>query len=327
MRIEVGEAPIPLEVLRKAWLDEVTVVLGGGARRRIAAAAQTIEDAIKGGRPIYGVNTGCGHLAHVRIGDDELAQLQENIVRSHAAGVGEDLGDGVVRLVILTKLMALARGHSGVRMEIVEALGALLEHGIYPRIPSKGSAGASGDLAPLAHLAGVLIGEGEARIGKEFPVPGGEFLPGGEALRRAGVEPMRLAPKEGLALLNGTQVSTALALAAAFRIENVLAAALVAGAMSTDAVKGSDVPFDGRIQEVRGHRGQIAVAAVLRTLMQGSEIRASHLTCDRVQDPYSIRCQPQVMGACLDLAPPCLGAPRDRGERGDRQPPGLSRFG
>ena len=294
MRIEVGEAPVPLAVLRKAWLDQVTVVLSGGARRRIAAAADTIEEAIKGGRPIYGVNTGCGHLAHVRIGDDELAQLQENIVRSHAAGVGEDLGDGVVRLVILTKLMALARGHSGVRMAIVEALGALLEHGIYPRIPSQGSAGASGDLAPLAHLAGVLIGEGEARIGKEA-------MSGAEALRQAGVEPMRLAPKEGLALLNGTQVSTALALAAVFRTDNVLAAALVAGAMSTDAVKGSDVPFDRRIQEVRGHRGQIAVAAVLRTLMQGSEIRASHLTCDRVQDPYSIRCQPQVMGACLDL--------------------------
>ena len=294
MRIEVGEAPVPLKVLRKAWLDQVTVVLSGGARRRIAAAADTIEAAIKGGRPIYGVNTGCGHLAHVRIGDEQLAELQENIVRSHAAGVGEDLGDGVVRLVILTKLMALARGYSGVRMALVETLGALLEHGIYPRIPSKGSAGASGDLAPLAHLAGVLIGEGEARIGKEA-------MSGAEALRQAGVEPMRLAPKEGLALLNGTQVSTALALAAVFRTDNVLAAALVAGAMSTDAVKGSDVPFDRRIQEVRGHRGQIAVAAVLRTLMQGSEIRASHLTCDRVQDPYSIRCQPQVMGACLDL--------------------------
>ena len=207
MRIEVGEAPVPLAVLRKAWLDEVTVVLSGGARRRIAAAADTIETAIEGGRPIYGVNTGCGHLAHVRIGDEQLAELQENIVRSHAAGVGEDLGDGIVRLVILTKLMALARGHSGVRMAIVEALGALLEHGIYPRIPSKGSAGASGDLAPLAHLAGVLIGEGEARIGKEA-------MSGAEALRQAGVEPMRLAPKEGLALLNGTQVSTALALAA-----------------------------------------------------------------------------------------------------------------
>ena len=294
MRIEIGEAPVPLEVLRKAWLDRVSVVLGSGARGRIAAAAGTIDAAIAAGGPVYGVNTGCGHLAHVRIGDDQLRKLQENIVRSHAAGVGEDLGDGVVRLVILMKVMALARGHSGVRLELVEALGALLEHGIYPRIPSKGSAGASGDLAPLAHLAGVLIGEGEARIGKDF-------LPGAEALRRAGLEPLRLAPKEGLALLNGTQVSTALALAAAFRIENVLAAALVAGAMSTDAVKGSDVPFDGRIQEVRGHRGQIAVAAVLRALMQGSEIRASHLTCDRVQDPYSIRCQPQVMGACLDV--------------------------
>ena len=331
MRIEVGEAPVPLAVLRKAWLDQVTVVLSGGARRRIAAAADTIEDSDRG-RPahLWGqhrlrASRPCPHRRRTN-----SRELQENIVRSHAAGVGEDLGDGVVRLVILTKLMALARGYSGVRMEIVEALGALLEHGIYPRIPSKGSAGASGDLAPLAHLAGVLIGEGEARIGKES-LPGGEFLPGrefvpgGEALRRAGVEPMRLAPKEGLALLNGTQVSTALALAAVFRTDNVLAAALVAGAMSTDAVKGSDVPFDRRIQEVRGHRGQIAVAAVLRTLMQGSEIRASHLTCDRVQDPYSIRCQPQVMGACLDLRQPCLGATRDRGECSDRQPSDLSR--
>ena len=298
MRIEIGEAPVPLEVLRTAWLDRVTVALGGSARGRIAAAADTITEAIKGGRPVYGVNTGCGHLAHVRIGDEELAKLQENIVRSHAAGVGEDLGDGVVRLVILMKVMALARGHSGVRLKLVEALGALLEHDVYPRIPAKGSAGASGDLAPLAHLAGVLIGEGEARIGKEA-------MSGGEALRQVGLEPMRLAPKEGLALLNGTQVSTALALAAAFRTENVLAAALVAGAMSTDAIKGSDVPFDSRIHEVRGHPGQIAVAGVLRELMRDSEIRASHLTCDRVQDPYSVRCQPQVMGACLDLLRQC----------------------
>ena len=298
MRIEIGEAPVPLEVLRTAWLDRVTVALGDGARGRIAAAADTIAEAIAAGGPVYGVNTGCGHLAYVRIGDEELAKLQENIVRSHAAGVGEDLGDGVVRLVILMKLIALARGHSGVRLELVEALGALLEHGVYPRIPAKGSAGASGDLAPLAHLAGVLIGEGEARIGKEA-------MSGGEALRQVGLEPMRLAPKEGLALLNGTQVSTALALAAAFRIENVLAAALVAGAMSTDAIKGSDVPFDSRIHEVRGHPGQIAVAGVLRDLMRDSEIRASHLKCDRVQDPYSVRCQPQVMGACLDLLRQC----------------------
>ena len=298
MTIEIGEAPVPLEVLRTAWLDRVTVALGDGARGRIAAAADTIAEAIAAGGPVYGVNTGCGHLAHVRIGDEELAKLQENIVRSHAAGVGEDLGDGVVRLVILMKLIALARGYSGVRLELVEALGALLEHRVYPRIPAKGSAGASGDLAPLAHLAGVLIGEGEARIGQEA-------MSGGEALRQVGLEPMRLAPKEGLALLNGTQVSTALALAAAFRIENVLAAALVAGAMSTDAIKGSDVPFDSRIHEVRGHPGQIAVAGVLRDLMRDSEIRASHLKCDRVQDPYSVRCQPQVMGACLDLLRQC----------------------
>ena len=292
MKIEIGEA-IPLATLRAAWLDRVSVELNEDARQRVASAAGTIDAAIAGGGPVYGVNTGCGHLVHVRIGETELRKLQENIVRSHAAGVGEDLGDAVVRLVLLMKVMALARGHSGVRLELVEALGALLEHGIHPRIPAQGSVGASGDLAPLAHLAGVLIGEGEARIGKDC-------LSATEALRRAGLEPLRLAPKEGLALLNGTQVSTALALAAVFRTENVLAAALVAGAMSTDAIKGSDVPFDPRIHEIRGHRSQIAVAGVLRDLMRGSEIRASHLDCDRVQDPYSIRCQPQVMGACLD---------------------------
>ncbi|MDE3261277.1 MAG: histidine ammonia-lyase [Acidobacteriota bacterium] len=292
MRIEIGKA-IPLAALRAAWRDPVSVELSGDARRRIAAASGAIDAAIAGGGPVYGVNTGCGHLVHVRIDATELRKLQENIVRSHAAGVGEDLGDGVVRLVILMKVTALARGHSGVRLELVDALAALLEHGIYPRIPAKGSAGASGDLAPLAHLAGVLIGEGEARIGKDS-------LGGEEALRRAGLKPLRLAPKEGLALLNGTQVSAALALSALFRAENVLAGALVAGAMSTDAIKGSDVPFDPRIQETRGHRGQIMVAGVLRDLIRGSEIRASHLDCDRVQDPYSIRCQPQVMGACLD---------------------------
>lgn len=292
MKIEIGKA-IPLAALHAAWRDRVSVELSDDARRRIAAASGAIDAAIAGGGPVYGVNTGCGHLVHVRIDETELRKLQQNIVRSHAAGVGEDLGDAVVRLVVLMKVMALARGHSGVRLELVEALGALLEHGIVPRIPAKGSAGASGDLAPLAHLAGVLIGEGEARIGKDS-------LTAAKALRRAGLGPLNLAPKEGLALLNGTQVSTALALAAVFRTENVLAAALVAGAMSTDAIKGSDVPFDPRIQEIRGHRSQIAVAGVLRDLMRGSEIRASHLDCDRVQDPYSIRCQPQVMGACLD---------------------------
>jgi histidine ammonia-lyase len=215
-------------------------------------------------------------------------------VRSHAVGVGEDLDDDIVRLVMLMKVIALAEGFSGVRLELVEKLCDLINHNIYPRIPSRGSVGASGDLAPLAHMAGALIGIGEVRVQ-------GSLVPAAIALKEAGIEPLRLAPKEGLALLNGTQVSTALALAAVFRTENVLSAALTAGAMASDAIKGSDTPFDRRIQSVRGHGGQIAVAAVLRDLMTGSDIRASHIGCDRVQDPYSIRCQPQVVGACLDV--------------------------
>jgi histidine ammonia-lyase len=215
-------------------------------------------------------------------------------VRSHAVGVGKNLDDNIVRLVMLMKIIALAEGFSGVRPELIDALCALLNNNIYPCIPEKGSVGASGDLAPLAHLAGVLIGAGEARVN-------GTVVPAQIALRDAGLTPVVLEPKEGLALLNGTQVSTALALAAVFRTENILAAALAAGAMASDAIKGSDTPFDKRIQSARGHGGQIAVATVLRNLMSGSEIRASHLTCSRVQDPYSIRCQPQVAGACLDV--------------------------
>jgi histidine ammonia-lyase len=253
-----------------------------------------ICEIVAGGDQIYGVNTGFGQLAQVRVSDDDLAQLQENLVRSHAVGVGKDLNDNIVRMVMLMKVIALAEGFSGVRLELIDALCDLLNHSIYPCIPEKGSVGASGDLAPLAHMAGVLIGIGEARVN-------GTVVPAQIALQEAGIKPLVLAPKEGLALLNGTQVSTALALAAAFRTENVLSAALVAGAMSSDAIKGSDTPFDKRIQSVRGHGGQIAVATVLRQLMRDSEIRASHVVCDRVQDPYSIRCQPQVVGACLDV--------------------------
>jgi histidine ammonia-lyase len=223
-----------------------------------------------------------------------LLHLQANLVRSHAVGVGEDLPDEIVRLVMVIKVIALAEGFSGVRLKLVETLCALVNNNIYPCIPAKGSVGASGDLAPLAHLASVLIGSGEARVN-------GTAIPAAAALEDAGIRPLVLQPKEGLALLNGTQVSTALALAAVFRAENTLAAALAAGAMSADAIKGSDTPFDKRIQQVRGHGGQIAVAAVLRKLMRDSEIRASHVECDRVQDPYSIRCQPQVIGACLDV--------------------------
>jgi len=294
MKLVIENQLVSLADLREAWQSPVTVHLGDDARRRVAESNELIADVVAGGEKVYGVNTGFGQLAQVQINDDELAHLQENLVRSHAVGVGDDLGDDIVRLVMLMKVIALAEGFSGVRLELVEALCALINNNIYPRIPSQGSVGASGDLAPLAHMAGVLIGVGEACVN-------GTVVPAELALQEAGLKPITLAPKEGLALLNGTQVSTALALAAIFRTEHVLAAVLAAGAMSSDAIKGSDTPFDKRIQSVRGHGGQIAVAGVLRQLMRGSDIRASHVACDRVQDPYSIRCQPQVIGACLDV--------------------------
>ena len=294
MKLIIDNQLVGLAELRAAWRHPLKASLGNDARRRIAESNELIVNVVAAGDEVYGVNTGFGQLANVRIDDDELAHLQENLVRSHAVGVGEDLDDDIVRLVMLMKVIALAEGFSGVRLELVEALCELINHDIYPRIPSQGSVGASGDLAPLAHMAGVLIGVGEAKVQ-------GTIVPAELALKEAGLTPIKLAPKEGLALLNGTQVSTALALAAVFRTENIMAAALAAGAMSSDAVKGSDTPFDKRIQSVRGHGGQIAVAGVLRELMRDSEIRASHVSCDHVQDPYSIRCQPQVMGACLDV--------------------------
>jgi histidine ammonia-lyase len=294
MKVTVNKQLVTLGELRRAWIEPVKVDLGDEARLSIAESQEFIDEVVSHGDTVYGVNTGFGRLASKRIGNNELAHLQENLVRSHAVGVGEDLDDDVVRLIMLMKVIALAEGFSGVRLELVEALCALINNEIYPRIPSRGSVGASGDLAPLAHMAGALIGIGEVRVN-------GNLVPAAIALREAGLEPVRLAPKEGLALLNGTQVSTALALAAVFRTENLMSAALVAGAMSSDAIRGSDTPFDRRIQNVRGHGGQIAVAGILRELMRGSAIRASHAQCDRVQDPYSIRCQPQVMGACLDV--------------------------
>ena len=294
MKLIIDNQLVGLAELREVWRYPITIELGNEARCRVAESNELIIDVLAGGEQVYGVNTGFGQLAQVRVSNGDLAQLQENLVRSHAVGVGDDLDDNIVRLIMSIKVIALAEGFSGVRPELIDALCALINHNIYPRIPEKGSVGASGDLAPLAHMAGVLIGVGEASVN-------GAIVPAHVALQEAGLEPLVLAPKEGLALLNGTQVSTALALAAAFRTENALAAALAAGAMSSDAIKGSDTPFDKRIQSVRGHGGQIAVAGVLRYLMQDSEIRASHIACDRVQDPYSIRCQPQVVGACLDV--------------------------
>jgi histidine ammonia-lyase len=249
----------------------------------------------RGNDAVYGVNTGFGKLASVRIPAEKLAELQVNIVRSHQAGIGAPLDEPIVRLVLALKAASLAHGASGVQPATVDLLVAMLAKRVLPVIPAQGSVGASGDLAPLAHLAAVLIGEGEAAFD-------GFRMSGGEALAKAGLAPVVLGPKEGLALLNGTQVSTALALHGLFLIENAFAAALVTGALATDAIAGSDTPFDARIHTLRGQPGQITVAAVLRALMEGSEIRRSHLADDpRVQDPYSIRCQPQVMGAALDV--------------------------
>ena len=263
---------------------------------RIAAGAAAVARILARGEPVYGINTGFGKLASVRINTADLARLQSNIVLSHCVGVGEPMAADVTRLMLALKIANVSQGASGVRPETVRLLCALLERGLTPVVPSQGSVGASGDLAPLAHLAGALIGVGE------ITVPSGERRPAMQALAAAGLAPLSLSPKEGLALLNGTQFSTANALAALFEIETVFQSALVTGALSTEAAKGSDTPFDPRIHALRGHPGQIETARALRALMEGSAIRASHRVGDsRVQDPYCLRCQPQVMGAALDL--------------------------
>jgi histidine ammonia-lyase len=284
---------VTLAELRRIHDGDVQLRMDPGAAAEIDAARAVVDDIAARDTVVYGINTGFGKLAQTRIAHDRLAELQRNLVRSHATGVGAPLSNGVVRLVLATKAVSLARGHSGVRAGLVDALVALVNAGVSPRIPQKGSVGASGDLAPLAHLAAVLIGEGEAIVG-------GATVSGAEGMRRAGIAPFVLGPKEGLALLNGTQVSTALALAALFDAEKAFAAALVAGAMSLEAIRGSVRPLDARIHAARGQRGQIAVAAGLRALLADSGIVESHAQCGRVQDPYSIRCIPQVMGACLD---------------------------
>ena len=286
---------LTLAQLRKVRGEHLTFELPAEAWVQIRAGAATVERIVAKGAPAYGINTGFGKLANTHIPAGQLAALQRNLVLSHSAGVGVALPDVVVRLVLLLKIASLARARSGVRSLIVEALLRLLNAGVYPIIPSKGSVGASGDLAPLAHMSALLLGLGEARVG-------GKRLPALDALIVAGLSPITLAPKEGLALLNGTQVSTALALHGLFQIENAFAAAMVAGAMSVDAAMGSDTPFDARIHALRGQPGQIRTGEIYRDLLHGSEIRDSHLVGDdKVQDPYSLRCQPQVMGACLDV--------------------------
>ena len=295
---EIRAGKLTLAALRRIHETPTVFRLAADDRARIAAANALVDKIVSIGDAAYGINTGFGLMAQTRIPTEQLELLQRNLLLSHAAGVGEALPDAVVRLILALKINALARGHSGITMGLIDALLALLEREVYPVIPAQGSVGASGDLAPLAHLSAALLGIGSVRVGARV-------LSAMEGLRLAGLGPIKLHPKEGLALINGTQVSTALALAGLFGAEDVFGAAVVAGAMSVDALKGSDSPFDDRIHRVRGQPGQIDVAREYRDLMQGSAIRASHLECSRVQDPYSFRCQPQVMGACLDLIRNC----------------------
>jgi len=304
-------------------LEELQAIHAGGqplhidphALPAIRASAAVVQRAADGEAPVYGVNTGFGKLASTRISREQLATLQLNLIRSHSVGVGEPLAPPVVRLMLALKAASLARGHSGVRPEVIDALLAVHNAGLVPYVPSQGSVGASGDLAPLAHMTLALLGEGEFLDPQDavgvVPPRGSVSTrgtrvdtrrrPASEVLREHGIAPLALQAKEGLALINGTQTSTALALHGLFTFEPVLESALVIGAMTVDAAKGSDGPFDPRIHALRGQPGQIDVAQVYRALLSGSAIRQSHLEGDdRVQDPYSLRCQPQVVGACLD---------------------------
>ena len=291
--LKLNPEAIDLSTLRTLW-SGAEASLDDASMHRIGESAAAVERIVAGGETVYGVNTGFGLLANTRIPDERLAELQTNLILSHSAGLGEPLPNHVTRLMIVLKLLGLGRGHSGVRREVIDALHRLLDEEAMPLIPSQGSVGASGDLAPLAHLIAALMGYGR------FDVRG-TVIPAGAALQQLGLEPLQLGPKEGLALINGTQASAALALDALFSGERVFAAAVAAGAMSVDALKGSAKPFDPRISELRGQPGQIRVAAAIHDFLQGSEILVSHVKCDRVQDPYSFRCQPQVMGAALDL--------------------------
>ena len=291
--MKLNPEKVSLDQLRKLW-SGVEVRLDDAAMQRVSGSAASVERIVASGETVYGVNTGFGLLANTRIPDDRLAELQTNLILSHSAGLGDPLPRHVTRLMIVLKLLGLGRGYSGVRPLVIEALQRLLDADAIPQIPSQGSVGASGDLAPLAHLIAALMGYGRIDVA-------GEVLPANAALERLGMQPLQLGPKEGLALINGTQASAALALDALFQGERVFAAAIAAGAMSVDALKGSAKPFDPRISKLRGQPGQIRVATAIADLLHGSEILTSHIACSRVQDPYSFRCQPQVMGASLDL--------------------------
>jgi histidine ammonia-lyase len=291
--LKLNPETITLGDLRDLWTG-AKARLDDQSLDRIVASAASVERIVAGGDTVYGVNTGFGLLASTRIAGDRLAELQTNLILSHSAGLGDPLPRHITRLMIVLKLLGLGRGHSGVGCAVIDSLQRLLDADAMPLIPSQGSVGASGDLAPLAHLIASLMGFGRIDVAETV-------LPAREALRKIGLEELQLGPKEGLALINGTQASTALALDALFCGERVLAAAIAAGALSVDALKGSAKPFDSRISRLRGQPGQMRIAASIDDLLTGSEILASHSGCARVQDPYSFRCQPQVIGAALDL--------------------------
>ncbi|XLZ69439.1 histidine ammonia-lyase [Massilia sp. SR12] len=294
-QLTLNPGKLTLTDLRVVWTAHTPIALAKEAYTAVEASCKAVQDIVAKGDAAYGINTGFGLLAKTRIPDDKLEQLQRNLILSHSVGTGDLMSDQVVRLLMLTKLSSLARGFSGIRPIVIDTLIALYNAGIVPAIPAKGSVGASGDLAPLSHMTLAILGVGEVRVK-------GELVPAADALKAAGIAPVVLAAKEGLALINGTQASTALALHGLFMAERLLEAGMVTGSLSLDAAKGSDSPFDARIHEVRGQPGQIAAAGIYRELVSGSAIRASHLVGDeRVQDPYCLRCQPQVMGACWDI--------------------------
>ena len=293
--LEINGETLTLEAVRHVALNETAkVALAAESLEKIDASRRVVENVLASGNTVYGVNTGFGALSSVTISNEQVDQLQVNLVRSHAAGTGVILDFSTVRAMMLLRANTLAKGFSGVRPVVVETLLAMLNAGVYPKVPSKGSLGASGDLAPLAHMTLVLIGEGEAFYQNEC-------LPGAEALKRAGIQPLTLKAKEGLALLNGTQMMTAIGTLALLEAETLMAAAEVAGAMTIEAVKGSQKPFDARVANARPHAGHIESAAVVRRLLQNSRINESHRDCAKVQDAYSLRCIPQVHGACRDL--------------------------
>lgn len=293
MNFTLTPGTLTLAQLRDIYSNPVHIELDERAIPAINSSVASVNAILAEGRTAYGINTGFGLLAQTRIPAEDLENLQRSLVLSHAAGIGEPLDDKLVRLMMVLKINSLARGFSGIRLSVIQALMALVNAEVFPFIPAKGSVGASGDLAPLAHMSLTLLGEGKARYQDEW-------LPATEALAKAGLQPITLAAKEGLALLNGTQTSTAFALRGLFEAEDLFASAIVCGALTTEAVLGSRRPFDARIHEVRGQRGQIDAAALFRHLLtDSSEIAQSHQNCDKVQDPYSLRCQPQVMGACL----------------------------